>query len=59
MLRVRFNSKNFFCSELVGYPWWVLLKWSKKFIAPFPPELISDKFGIYQKECKQLNEGRE
>jgi hypothetical protein len=54
ILRVAFDSKNFFCSELVGYPWWILLKWSEKFNAPFPPELTTDKFGIYQVDGRKI-----
>jgi hypothetical protein len=52
--RVAFDPKNFFCSEAVGWPWHILIERGEEYIAPYPHELCSEEFGIYETEGAKI-----
>jgi len=47
--RITLNPSKLFCSEAVVLAWSDILQLPQNYVVPYPSEMTSDKFGVYEK----------
>ncbi len=52
--RVNIDDSRLFCSEAVMLPWHKMLEWPEPFVAPYPNEVVSQEYGIYEKKGERI-----